>query len=62
MCVSSASDLALYEQFKRDFDNEDLCLMSNQGHTCYHIFNTSESQLWANGVRFYEFNCQLNVS
>ena len=45
VCSSSASDLDLYEQFKRDSDNEDLCLMSNQGHTFYHLFNTSESQL-----------------
>ena len=60
--ASSASDLALCDQFKRDSDNKDLCLMSNQGHTYYHLFNTSESQLCADGVKYYGFNCSRNVS
>ena len=60
--ASLASDLALYEQFKKNSDGEDLCLMNNQGHTCYHLFNTSESQLWADGVKFYRFSCPRNVS
>ena len=60
--ASSASDSSLYKQFKRDSDNEDLSLMSNEGHTCYHLFNTSESQLWTDGVRFYGLSCPRNVS
>ena len=31
--ASSASDLSLYKQFKRDYDNEDRSLMNNEGHT-----------------------------
>ena len=61
MWASSASDLSLYKQFMRDFDNEFLSLMSNEVHTCYHLFNTSESQLWADGVRFYGFSYPQNV-
>ena len=28
--------------------------MSNQGHICYHLFNTSESKLWADSVKFMD--------
>ena len=55
--ASSASDLSLYKQFKTDSDNEDLSLTNNEGHMCYYLFNTSESQLLADSIRFYGFSC-----
>ena len=52
----------LYKQFKTDSDNEDLSLANNECHMCYCLFNASESQLWADGIRFYGFSCPQNVS
>ena len=40
---SSAPDLSLYEQFKRDSDN--LRFVNSNGHKIEYLFNTSESQL-----------------
>ena len=61
VCASSASDLALYDQLKRDSD----CVTHSElseSHNLFYFFNTSEAQLWVDGARFYGLTCSQNVS
>ena len=61
MWSSSSSDLAMYDQLRKDSSDTSVDSVNSVGKNFYYLFNTTECQLRVDGVMFYGLTCPRNV-
>ena len=59
--ASSSSDLAMYDQLRKDSSDTSFDSVNSVGQNLYYLFNTTECQLWVDGAMFYGLTCPRNV-
>ena len=60
--ASAASNLDTYNRLMIENDSECLYLVNKEGKNVYYLFNNTESQLWADGAKFYGLTEPKNIS